>query len=516
MPYVPALPARPHQSEALYEIYNRPRFPSHEDVFALLMEMGTGKSKVIVDEWGERAYYRELSDLLIIAPAGCYRNWDRDVGEDELSEMHKHLDRDFYEKCVIRPWRSGGGKQHLELLRALMRVRGRPRVLVVNVEALSSVERARIACQEFIDSSEHGVMIAVDESTVIANGRSNRSREIELLGTRRPGTVRRILTGLVAPNSPMNIWSQYNFLDPRIIGFRSFVNFKRRYAITEELAIGGLTDKQARAEGIKRPPNPHPIVAYRNIEELHEKIAPYSFRVLKDDCLGLPPKDYLPIRYIEMTDEQRRIYFEMKEFATARLEAEQYVTATMVLTHRLRLSQILCGFTKDDDGVMREFPELRTKALMDILTETSGKVIIWTHHDYSVRKISAALREKYGPASVAQFWGGNRSTRLQDESRFKTDPRCRFNVSTPSAGGMGNTWVVAGLAVFYDNSDDLRHRMQAEDRNHRDGLLTAAGSAAYMDIACEGTLDVRKIKNLRKKMDLAAMITADPHRDWLI
>jgi hypothetical protein len=480
------------------------------------MEMGTGKSKVVVDEFGWRVYCKDVSDLLLIAPAGCYRNWDRDASEDDLAELHKHLDPQIFEKLVVRPWRSGGGKQHLELVRALMRVRGRPRAFIVNVEALSSVERAIKACEEFIDTSERGVLLAIDESTIIANGRANRSEAVEQLGLRPNIAAKRILTGLVAPNSPMNIWSQFNFLDPRIIGFRSFVNFRSRYAIQEELKIGGMSDSEARAKGIKRPPNPRPIVAYRNIEELHEKIAPYSFRVLKEDCLDLPPKVYMPIREVPLTKEQKRIYMEMKEFATARLASETYVTATMVLTHRLRLSQILNGYVKDEEDVIREIPELRTDELMKVLQEYEGKAIIWTSHDFSVRRITDRLRQEYGPQSVAQFWGGNRSTRHLDEARFKTDPRCRFNVSTPSAGGMGNTWVVAGLAIFYDNSDSLKDRMQAEDRNHRDGLIEAAGSATYLDLAASGTLDHRKISNLRKKLDLAAMVTADPRRDWLV
>jgi hypothetical protein len=519
MPYKPALPARNHQFTALHRIYYKPDRPSDADVFALLMEMGTGKSKVVVDEWGERAYYEEMSDLLIIAPAGCYRNWDRDAADDDLAEVHKHIDPQMWDKVRIAPWRSGGGKQAKEAVKYLIQTRGRPRVFVVNCEALSSVERAIVACEEFIDSSERGVMMAIDESTVIANGKSNRSQEIEALGRRPRVIARRILTGLVAPNSPMNIWSQYNFLDPRIVGFRSFVNFKLRYAITEELAIGGITDKMAREQGIAHRPNPRPIVAYKNIDELHEKIMPYSYRVLKDECLDLPPKVYLPIRAVTMAAEQRRIYYEMQEFATAQLAAESYVTATMVLTHRLRLSQILNGYTKDDEtGEIREFPENRTKVLLEMIEETQGKVIIWTHHEYSVHKISKALMEQYGPRSVARFWGGNRSTRHLDEARFKTDPMCRFNVATPSAGGRGNTWIVAGLSVFYDNSDNLEHRMQAEDRNHREGLVgpKGAGTASYGDIAAEGTLDYKKIRNLRKKIDLAAMITADPRKNWIV
>ena len=47
------------------------------------------------------------------------------------------------------------------------------------------------------------------------------------------------------------------------------------------------------------------VVGYRNLAELSEKLKPFSYRVLKDDCLDLPKKTYMK-RTIELTDEQKK------------------------------------------------------------------------------------------------------------------------------------------------------------------------------------------------------------------
>lgn len=499
MLYVPALRPRAHQDEARRRRLARPSRPSSGDVFAYLMDMGTGKSKVILDEFGERVYAKDkVQDLLIVAPAGCYSNWTVDRGPDDPSEFRKQLPPEFYERLVWTTWSSGMGAEGKRRMEAMLRCTDRPRALVMNVEALSSVKRAREAASAFLSSGR--AMFAIDESPRIKNHRAQRTKTILELG--QDALARRIMTGLVTPRSPMDLYSQFEFLDWRILGFRSYFGYRARYAITRQMKVGGRD----------HPRNVRLIVGYKNVEELQDKIGPYSYRVLSEDCLDLPPQQYA-MRDVELTDTQRRMYNEMREFATAKLDSEDYVTATMVLTQRLRLDQLLCGFVIDEEGKLHEVPEKRTDEMLELLGDYEGKAIIWTTHDYCVRKISRRLREEFGERSVAQFWGGNRSTRGEDERRFKSDPECRWMVATQSAGGVGNNWTVANLAVYFNNSDDLEHRMQSEKRPHRDGQTRPV---LYADLVARGTIDERKIKNLRKKIDLAALISGEDYREWLI
>jgi hypothetical protein len=513
MSYTPATTARNHQNTALVRIAEH---PGQTDAFALLMEMGTGKSKVVVDEWGYRLDANDLSDLLIFAPAGCYGNWTTDAGPDEPCELHKHMDPEWYARTAVHKWRSGAGVGATAVMKQFIADPSRPRVLVVNIEAMSMTERAKEACLEFIRNSRHGVMIAVDESTIIKNRSAYCTQALIELRQEPKVAAVRILTGLVTPNSPLDLFSQFEFLDWRILGFQTFVGFRARYAVMRQIIVspGGLTKA-----GKPRQPRKVPlIVAYRNVDELNALIAPHSYRVLKKDCLDLPEKIYLPLRHVELTKEQKRIYAEVKKYATSQLDGEDYVTVTMVLTQRMRLDQVLCGFTMDESNKLHEIPENRTTELLNLLEDYEGKAIIWTTHDYCIRKISAALTKRYKANSVAQFWGGNRATRHEDERRFKNDPECRFIVATQSAGGRGNTWVGAALSIYYNNNDNLEHRLQSEDRNHRDGLVgpRGAGSATYADLCADGTIDNDKIHNLRGKLDIATLIQGDDYRKWLI
>lgn len=495
--YFPKTTPRQHQRDALAALAKR---PAGEDVFAWLMEMGTGKSKVILDEWGARVTAGELRDLLIIAPAGAYRNWWR-VDDEDPGEVQKHLGGDLYERVVLCPWISGAGKTHQSMVESALRQTDRPRIFVMNVEALSTVSAAQEACRTFLRGGRG--MIVVDESTSIKGFNSRRT--LQLIGGKKVtqgimdlAPARRIATGLVAPRDPLDLWSQFAFLDWRILGSRSFYGFRSRYAIMKKMDVGG------RRFDI--------VVGYRDVEELHQRIAPWSFRCLKEDCLDLDPKTY-STREVTLTPNQVRMYKELKEHATAALDATTFVTATQVITQLLRLDQLLCGHVVDEQGGVHDVTENRTSEVLQLLGEHSGKAIIWTAYDRCVRKLAAAIEKEFGKESVACFWGANRTTRGEDEQRFKTDPRCRFMVATPGAGGRGNTWVVADLVIYHSNTDNLEHRAQSEDRAHRDGQTKPVH---YVDLVARGTVDEKKLKALRAKINMATVINGDNYREWLI
>lgn len=482
MTYVPRLKPRAHQVEALEKMRDK-------SAFALLMEMGTGKSKVIVDEWGAS----EAEDLLIVAPAGAYRNWWR-YDENDQGEFYKHAPEALAEETCVQPWISGAGKNHKAAIEEMLAYEGR-RVFVVNVEALSSVKAAREACEEFLRPRRRECFMVVDESTTIKGHSTARTKTCFQLGER--ADVRRILTGLVAPRDPLDLWAQFNFLDWRILGSRSFYGFRARHAVMRPFLIGGRTVKL--------------VVGFRDVDRLQEKIAPWSYRKTKAECLDLPPVTDLR-RDVEMTDEQRRVYKELARNATAELDGGSHVTATVVIAQLLRLDQVLAGHVVDEEGREHDIPENRTRAVLDLLGEHSGKAIIWTAWDPSLRKLKAAIEREFGSESVACFWGGNRSTRGEDEARFKSDPRCRFMVATPGAGGMGNTWVVADLAINHSYTWDLEDWEQSRARNHRDG---STSSVTYVSLVTPGTNDERKLANLQAKRTVAAVIQGDSDvRGW--
>ena len=387
-------------------------------------------------------------------------------------------------------------------------------------------------------------MTAVDESTTIKKIDSKRG-DFVANNVRLFSDYRRILSGLPTPRSPLDLYGQFYFLDPAILGFKNFKSFEARYAKIEQVCM--IPDKVLRArlgrffpagkklvlpgvgqldvsdmprqmviEQLKARKNyvqTIPVLQnYQNEDELRDKIAPYSYRCLLSDCYDVPAKLY-SFWDVEMHPKQKRVYKELREMATAELESQTYVTATHVITKMLRLHQVLCGHVMDEEGVLREIPELRTAATLQILNDYDGKAIIWCSYDYNVRKITEALEKNFGEGSTARFWGSNRNTREAEEGRFLSDPKCRYMIATPPAARFGRTWTNANLAIYHSSTNNLEHRSQSEERTDGVGKMD---KVAVVDLRVPGTVEDRIIYALRDKMDMAAKITGDNWREWLV
>jgi SNF2 family DNA or RNA helicase len=494
--YAPALPLRTHQTAALEKQKLRP--PGYDDVWGFFDEMGTGKSATLLADWGGKS--NELSDLLIVAPAGSYRNWWSSGGE-----LDKHLSPSLRFRTAVNAWISGPRKQYRDQLARFLTLRDRPRVLCVNVEALGVVEEAQNLVLEFLDAGR--AMWAMDESTRIRSPDAKRTDWIVRAGSK--AQARRILSGLPTPRSPLDLFSQFEFLDHRILGHRSYFTFRQRYAVMEQRVVGVTFDKQSNRKLRKAWID----VAYRNEEELKQRIAPWHSRALKKDCLDLPEKIY-ERREVDLSDEQRRIYDQLKSQATSELDCGGYVSAERRVTQILRLHQVVVGYVTDESGAVRALKSHREKQLLEVLEEGGEKAVIWFDHRPPLAAVATTLRKEFGENSVAEFHGGNRETRHEDEKRWKSDRGCRFLLATVGAGGVGNNWTETGLAIYFSNSYDLEHRQQSEDRHHRIGQTRRV---TYVDLVAPRTVDERILKVLREKRDMAGALLGDEeYRNWLI
>jgi SNF2 family DNA or RNA helicase len=478
--YVPKLSRWQHQEKALNAI-------NGADAFALFMEMRTGKTKVILDEYGEHEQRGEIKNLLVVAPAGAYRTWEVDA--------EKHLSDDLKRRVKIVRWESKATSKVKRDLEHVLRTSG-PKIFLVNIEALSTVETAQKLCAVLLRNAP--TTMVVDESTVIKNISARRTKFCLIAA--KYAKKRRILSGLPSPQSPLDLYAQCAFLGDTVLGGESFKRFRERYAILSRKPFGPggrLIDV---------------IEGYQNLKELSARIAPHAFRVKLDECYDMPPKVYLQ-REIELTDEQSRLYEEMKEYATALLENGERVTATIVLTQMLRLHQILAGYGKDDVGGATDIPERKTDEMLNVLEDYKGKAVIWAAYDNDIKKITKKLEGVYGKGSVARFWGGNADTREDEEALFKNDPRCRFMVATAASGGRGRTWGVADLVIYYNNTFSLEHRMQSEERAQLVGKKT---SVAYVDLIYHDTIETKILEALRNKMSLSDAVTGDKWKAWVV
>ena len=484
--FVPKRRPRHHQAEALRLIHGK-------SAFALLHAMRTGKTKILIDDFARLVLDDLAEDLLVIAPNGALPPWVESLRDD--------LPDAIYQRARVFYWSSGKASQQpiAAARKAFMKPQdGVPRVLLVNIEAISHVEAARELCRTFLHQRRS--VAAVDESVCIKSPKSICGMFcVNVLAPR--AKYRRIMSGLVAPRSPLDLYQQFKFLDAKILGIDNYWIFKKRYAILKK-----IYPFANRGRGVEI------VVGYRNVKELSRKIAPHSHRVSLEDVYDMPQSDY-SFRDVELTMEQERIYQSIKKSATAKLTESSYVTASQVIVQLLRMHQVLCGHVIDENGRYHEVPERRTDALLEVLRDYDGKAVIWCSYEVDLRKTSKAIATEFGENSVARFWGGNANTREAEEVQFKTNPECKFMVGTPDAGGKGRTWDVADLVVYYSSRNNLDHRAQSEERVKNVGKTRPI---SYVDLRVPGTVDDKIIEAIRKKIDMASIIDGSNWRSWII
>ena len=468
-----------HQLEALENSCDR-------EEYALFMEMGTGKSKVLIDNIAYLYAKGKINAALVIAPKGVYANW---VEREFSSHLPDHVDHNM----VL--WNPGSKKGNQELDHLLDEFAFSLKILVMNVEAFSTRKGSQYAYR-FV--SIHNTLLAVDESTTIKNPGAKRTKSIISLG--KYALYRRILTGSPITKSPLDVYTQAQFLDPALLGYSSYYSFRAHFALLVDRQAGGRSFKQ--------------VVGFQNLNELNVLLGRFSFRVLKEDCLDLPDKVYVR-REIEMTPEQKKVYKELRQFAITQLDNAEIVSASSVLTQLLRLHQVSCGFVSPEDSPLQEIKNNRLTELLQILDEVSGKVIIWANYQYDIQRIKSSIQEVYGEDSVGTYYGATSDSDRKWLINNFQDPNSsvRFFVGNTQTGGYGITLTAASTVVYYSNSYDLEKRLQSEDRAHRIGQIN---KVTYIDILCKETVDEKIVKALRKKLNVAKQVLGEEEwKNWL-
>lgn len=473
------------------------------EYFALLMEQGTGKSKVIVDTACWLYGNGEIDTMLVIAPNGVHTNW-------VINEIPTHAPEHYN---VLTAWyRSNPNKQEENQLCKVLKHDGLGlKVVAMNIEALATKKGVAFA-KGFLLS--YRTILVVDESSVIKNHSAIRTKNLLKLSIH--AQYRRILTGTPITQGPLDLFTQFAFLDPTILHTTSYYAFRNRYAITKEMRTAGRTFKT--------------VVGYQNMDELQRLIAPHSYRVTKAECLDLPEKLFSK-RYVMLSPEQQSLYSSLKKDIVAEFDGK-VMSAPLALTKLLRLQQIVGGFFVPDSTVFCEgadsendfytaitAPEPinkvnpRVESLIELLEETNGKVIIWARFRAEIEAITRRIEQHFGASLVVEYHGGiDNQERTNAVKAFQTDKEVRFFVGHVQAGGKGLTLHAATTVVYYSNDFSLENRLQSEDRAHRIGQHHPV---TYVDFVAKGTLDERVVDVLRSKKNIADIITGDDKIDWI-
>ena len=464
---------------------------------ALLMWPRTGKTRIIVADAERLMKADKITALVVIAPLGVHRVWEKEW--QDASTM-----KDVW----VHAWCGGGTRELNRLSQKLISVD--QCVFTINYDALLTDRGYRIVEQIL---KRQDAMLVLDEAHRIKTPGAKRSKLCVKLG--RLARYRRILTGTPIANSPLDLFMPFRFLDPQILGHDNFFTFRARYAVLKRRVLASHAFDE--------------VVGYQHLDELRAKIAPISYVISQEEAaklLDLPPRQHVVLP-VDLSPQQRRMYDELTNELTTRLDTGEEMSAPLAITQLMRLQQILSGWFVPDGGIadsetktfstpmghfISEETNPREKVLLDYLDDVPGKVIIWCRFIPERERLREKLIKTEKDASAVSVVGDQRNG-VDAISFFKDVPRCRYLIASPEGpASEGVDLSCADTVVYYSNSFRLTSRQQSEERPFKKGRKTPV---TIVDLCAAGTVDEHIVQSLAEKRDMARTFSGKELRKWL-
>ena len=443
---------------------------------ALFWEMGTGKTLAAIEILkSKQKKHNRLLKTIIFSPLVTLNNWKNEL----LKFSNIPEDRIF---CLNMT-----GNKRVEELEHAVADDG---VIIINYEALRSLKVYTMLLDYFPN------MLICDECHKLKNPSSKQSKLIYNISKEVP--YKTLLSGTPILNSTMDIFHQYKVLDGGKTFGHSFYSFRSKY----------FYDKNA---GMPKTVHfPKFVPRLDKNQELQFLIKKKSDRILKADCLDLPPL-VKHKHYVEMSTEQKSAYNSMKKEFIAfvknhKTENIEAAVAQLAITKLLRLQQIISGFVVTDKGDYFFENNPRATALKDMLGSLTehNKVIVWTTFKNDI-KIAEKICKELGIGYC--LLTGEQSGREKERSThdFTTSPEKRVIIANRKAGGVGINLVEAKYAISFSRNFSLEDELQSEARNYRGGS-EKFDSVIKIDLIAKDTLDEEIQLALQKKQSISDLI----------
>ena len=424
---------------------------------ALFMEMGTGKTRVTLELIKIRQ--NKISKVIWITPVSLKYNLLLEI------EKHTNLSRgDIYIFNHKTDETNVPKKQFY----------------IVGIESIGMSDRVYLTLNKLVDSDTFVIM---DESSFI-KGNSKQTRRVISLS--KDTRYRMILTGTPISQGIADLYSQFNFLSPKIFGYLSFYSFASKHLRYSKKYPGMIAQTY-------------------NEKFLAEKMKPYVYQITKKKCLELPKKQYIN-RYFDMTIDQREFYEKAKnEILFGGYDEEGYYLncedfAIFELFNALQ--QIVSGYWKKDEKIT-ETDNPRIDLLENIIKEIKKdeKIIIWAKFKYDIQQIVKMLETKFKDERFVLYTGEQSETEKNSSLYEFTHSAAKFFIATHGTGAYGLNLVQSSIAIFYNNNFKYSQRIQAEDRIHRFGQ---GKQVTYINITCDNSIDIEIDNALYSKSNVVS------------
>lgn len=435
-------PLYPHQEKAYEKL-------KHLKVGALTMDMGTGKTRTMLEIIKDKYNNDKIDKILWLCPCSAKVNIKR--------ELEKQL------------------------------ITGHDAFIIAGIESLSSSVRLNSYLYKFV--RDNRVLMVVDESTKIKNINTKRSQNCISLGNKCK--YKYILTGNPIPKNELDLYGQYYFLDWRILGYKSQYTFRKRHAVFDEEIF-------------------NKVINTKHTDELAERIAPFSYQVKLDECVNMPDKIYEEYRF-KLDPYGRNMYIKLSEYLLDKIY--DWVPETIYRMFNVLHGIISgYEYDIDQDGNIKKLGFSDTKAtnnrlklLSDVLQELKGKVIIFCQYRDEVQAIKKLLDSLYG-SDASVIFDGSISQKNRNNNIKKFEKHARFLIANKACAGYSLNLQFCNQVIYYNNDWDYGTREQSEDRIYRIGQDKPC---LYIDLLCENSIDDYILKCLKAKENLGKRFLKD-------
>jgi SNF2 family DNA or RNA helicase len=476
--------------------------------FGNLDEMGSGKSKQVIDAGCLLYKAGNIQVMLVVTPASIRRNWlDKNYGEIQKHCWLPHVAYEFHSKGLVRVYETTPDKPRLVWI-------------VTNYEFIRQ-KHHRDNLLKILKGKK--VWIVADESSYISSYKSAQTKAA--IEVRDHCDRAAILNGTPVGNSPETLFSQMKFLDSRIIGLQYITHFRARYCVMEDVRKKDPKDRKVKVQLIKGTNvKIQRIAGYQNMEELQRKIKPYVIRRLKEDCLDLPPLVDVSVP-VTLSQSTWDLYKQMRDEAIAILPDEEVSLALHAITKIMRLDQLCSGLLGGVENDLEPKAEKETRIIssekhdymVDFLEDhlkayPDFRLIVWTRF----RKEQEILRDKILARKLStrihRIYGGQRDDE-RDAARIemKAGSGPVVLLGQPQAGGIGLDFSTTSYSMYISQDYNLLTRLQSRDRPHRIGQK--AEKVTNYDLIAVGPRGEKTINHaivgaLQRKESIASWTTS--------
>lgn len=483
---------------------------------ALLMEQGTGKSLVTVGLANHLHAQGLIKWVMVVAPNHLKGTWGADDGEVII-----HTEGE----PKVRILRGSRDKRQAYLRRLLAKETDSLLWIVTNYEEFAyDINKRTPAATRFqgtldiISAAPPGMFVA-DESGEVKNPNALTTNAITTLS--KKFDYRMILNGTPVECSPLDVFSQFEILEPGCLGFNTALSFDRAYARRQRISV------RTRGGGTRFVST---ITGYSNLDDLNRRLSRVSFRALAKDCLDLPPVTARTLP-VELSAEQGRILRELKSDMMAE-HGDFLIDGRNILTRYQKMAQVLGGFVKcmDSDGVDAGWKALKSNPFLDAIEgymktamlDPQRKVVIFAEHPATEIEALSEMCERNGWNPVSFHGGVKEDERDLRRQRFKDDPECRVLIVQWECGSKGLNLTVADTILFYGLTFKYGTWAQARKRVDRKGQTRPVTEVYLLGLAppargnrMKKTLSHVQLEALRNKQNLADVVTGDSMKSML-